>query len=84
MDRALETEILLKMVLPGMGRERPLIDEIFGKKHAGQGPNRIDTAAVIFQKRTGFLQSQGHGSDPVFPRIGKQPQGIVVRVKCRY
>jgi hypothetical protein len=54
-DRALETEIILKMLLPRIGLEGTLIGEIFGEKDAGQGPNRINTASVIFKKRTGFL-----------------------------
>ena len=65
----METEIILEMVFPGIGLERTLIGEIFGEKDARQGPNRINTASVIFKKRTGFLQSQGNTSDPVFPLI---------------
>jgi hypothetical protein len=57
------------MVFPGISLERTLIDEIFGEKDAGQGPNRVDTALVIFKKRTGFIQSQANSSDPVFPVI---------------
>lgn len=71
------------MGLPGIGREGTLIHEIFGKKDAGQGPDRIDAAPVIFKPRTGFLQSQANPSDPVFPPIGEQPQGIVAGVSCR-
>ena len=80
----METEIILEMVLPGIGLERPLIGEIFGEQDAGQGPNRINTASVIFKKRTGFLQSQANSSDPVFPLIGEQPQRIVARESCSY
>jgi hypothetical protein len=82
--RMLETEIIPEMLLPGIGLERTLIGEIFGEKNAGQGPNRINTASVMFKKRTGFLQSQGNRSDPVFPPIGEQPQRIVAGINCRY
>jgi hypothetical protein len=54
-DKALETEIILEMVFPGIRLEPTLINEIFGEKNAGQWPDRINTAPVIFKKRTGFL-----------------------------
>jgi len=72
-----ETEIIPKMGFFGIGCERALMSEILGKKHAGQGPNRVNTAKLMFQKWTGFLEPQGDYSEPGVPRLGEQAQGIV-------